>query len=620
MRLEFQAMVGRAVTGTLVLLTYAFAPSGYHSALAIPLGLLAFAADLGFWAALRLVRKASGMAALALVSTIVDLVLVAAVAAAALVPLVALPLLVMLPMEELTVRYHTDGAIAGVLYAIALIGYAVLHQGGPLLPATLVAIAWLLTLLLVLGGVRGVVASFNEWRASKLLERGERNAAMAGQLSTLLELSREILGQHDVNDVLSSIAVGVSKVFGFKYVSICFQRGPDGDFERRVLWGLPSEIVAERSGEIIDRQSITEMLARAHEIVEFCYYTPAENYVTFKNEIYVGDLPRHAPRSRPGAWHERDSMVLVMTGYRHEIIGYMSVDGPHDGLVPSHETMASMQIFVNMAGMAIINAEHSIRESERARTEEDARRLQMEFLSDVSHEIRAPLATIQGASSLLESHGEELEPARRREFLAALRDASDGLARMVDDLLLLSKLEAGHFRLFPEPIDLMAAVRDVVRSILTEHPGAPISLSLPSEPMRPVWADSGRLQQIVVNLLSNALKYSPSQTPIDVEVQADPQAAVIRVIDQGPGIPEYERSKLFTRFGRLSNAKADSTGLGLYISKGLAQAMEGDLDVDSEPGAGTTFYLTLRYADTKAEPRIAETTDGTRSDHPGGLA
>ena len=613
-------MVGRAVTGALVLLTYALAPASYHNLVAIPLGLLCLAAVPVHWGMLRLPLKPNGHAALALASTILDLALAAAIAATGLVPLVALPLFVMLPMEELAIRYHSDGAIAGVLFAAAVIGYAVLRQGGPVTAATLLTAGWLLALLLVLGSIRGVVASFNEWRAQKLTQRGEHNAAMAGQLSTLLELSREILEQRDVNDVLSSIAVGVSKVYGFKYVAICFQRGPEGDFERRVLWGFPPEIVVERTGEVIDRQSFMEALSAAEEVVDFCYYTPAEEYVAFKSEIYVGDLPRHAPRSKPGAWHERDSMVFVMTGHRDEVIGYMSVDGPLDGMVPSHETMASMQIFVNMAGLAIINAEHSIRESERARVEEDARRLQMEFLSDVSHEIRAPLATIQGASSLLETHGEELDPIRRREFLAALRDASGGLARMVEDLLLLSKLEAGHFRLFPKPVDLLAAVRDAVRSVLTEHPGGQISLALPPEPPRLVWADSQRLQQIVVNLLSNALKYAPSDSLVYVEVHADPESARVCVIDGGPGIPEHERPKLFTRFGRLSNAKADSTGLGLYISKGLAQAMEGDLNVDSEPGAGTTFYLTLRYADAHAEPPPLETSNGTPGDDTRGSA
>ncbi|TAM88941.1 hypothetical protein EPN42_08370, partial [bacterium] len=250
MRLEFQSMVGRAVTGALVLLTYALVPGGYHNPAAIPLGLLCLAAAPVHWGVLRLPLKPTGQAAVALASTILDLVLTAAIAAAGLVPLVALPLLVMLPMEELVVRYHSDGAIAGVLFAIAVIGYAVLNHGGPLTAATLLTAGWLLALLLVLGSIRGVVASFNEWRADKLTRRGEHNAAMAGQLSTLLELSREILGQRDVNDVLSSIAVGVSKVYGFKYVAISFQRGPEGDFERRVLWGFPPEIVAERTGEV----------------------------------------------------------------------------------------------------------------------------------------------------------------------------------------------------------------------------------------------------------------------------------------------------------------------------------------------------------------------------------
>jgi|GEM_PF-1404969 len=608
-------MVGRALTGTLVLVTYAVPSAGIHNPLALPLGLTPFAVDLLLWLAYRLPLKTQALNWINLSATAYDLLAAAAVVLVNLIPLQAVPLFVVLPLDELAIRYHDRGAAVGLAYALGLVSYAIIRHGGPWTSEAIVTFSWFGALIVMLAIVRGTVTSFYRSRMQMLLERSERIVAMAGQLSTLLELSRELLEQRDVNDVLSSIAVGVSRIFGFKYVTISFQRHPGGDFERRILWGFPPDIVAERTGEIVNRARFLEALAHSQEIVDHCYYTPAEHYVSFESEIYVGDLPRHAPRAKPGAWHERDVVVLVMTDQRGDIIGYMSVDGPYDGMVPSRETMASMQIFVNMAGLAIINAEHTTREGERARAEEDARRLQMEFLSDVSHEIRAPLATIQGASSLLWERGEGLEPARRRELLDALRDASKGLARMVEDLLLLSRLEAGHFRLFPEPVDLLAVVRDAVRAALAEHPGSPISLSLPPDPPPPVWADAQRLQQIIVNLLSNALKYSPPHSPVYVEVTTSPRGARVAVTDHGPGIPEHERAKLFTRFGRLSNAKADSTGLGLYISKGLAQAMEGDLDVDSEPGAGTTFFLSLRYADA-GTGREASGTD--RDDVVGG--
>jgi len=613
-------MVGRAVVGALVLLSFFFGPPSAHQQAALVLGLIPFAVDALLWPVLWRRRPSGVLRAIGFTATLCDLVVVAAVAVAGLVPLAALPLLVVLPLDELAIRYRGRGAVAGVLFALVVVGFALLRQESTLTgESLLLTLLWLQALILVVGGVRGFMASATEWRASELVQRSERAGAMAGQLSTLLELSRELLEQRDVDDLLSSIAVGVSTVFGFKYVTICFQTAPGGDFERRILWGFPPEIVAERSGELVERESFSESLRHANQVVDHCYYAPAERYVSFKNEIYVGDLPRHAPRAHPGAWHERDSMAFVMTDARGEIVGYMSVDGPQDGRVPSRETMASMQIFVNMAGLAIMNADHTIRASERARVEEDARRLQMEFLSDVSHEIRAPLATIRGASALLRTHGDELDPERRREFLDALHDASGGLARMVEDLLLLSKLEAGHFRLRPGPVDLLAVVRDAVRAALAEHPGAPISLTLPPDPMGPVWADAHRLQQILVNLLSNALKYSPARSPVYVEVAPGGHGVRVAVADEGPGIPAHERARLFTRFGRLSNAKADSTGLGLYISKSLAQAMGGDLDCDSEPGAGSTFFLTLQYADAAAaEQRKGEPPGEERDDALGG--
>ncbi|MDE2573134.1 MAG: HAMP domain-containing histidine kinase [bacterium] len=607
-------MVGRAVTGTLVLASYLIAPAASRHLLALPLGLFPFLVNAVLWMFLRHTCGRPVLKRIALAATLADLAVIAGLVLGNLIPVLALPLILVLPIDELSIRYRVRGAAIGMGLAATGIIYALMREGAAWDAQRFLTLFWLLGLAFMLGGVRGAIASFANWRARILAEKSEHAAAMARQLATLLELSSEILQQRDVDDVLSSVAVGVSRIFGFKYVTICFQTAPGGDFERRVLWGFPSQIVAERSGERIDRRAFVEALSHSQEIVDHCYYSPAEQYVTFKNEIYVDEQPPHAERAKPGAWHGRDSMAFVMTDAHGDLIGYMSVDGPADGMVPSRETMISMQVFVNMAGLAIINADRSVRASENARLEAEARRLQMEFLSEISHEIRAPLATIQGASSLLRTHSHELEPKRRNEFLGAVHDAARGLAHMVEDLLLLSKLETGHFRLDPEPVDLLAVTRDAVRATLGERPGALVSLAVPPEPLPPVWADPQRLQQILMNLLSNALKYAPMHTAVYLQITHVDGGALVSVSDDGPGIPEEERAKLFTRFGSLSNAKADSTGLGLYISKSLALAMEGDLDCDSEPGAGTTFSLRLRFAGWKAEPDVGGPQGGAIDD------
>ncbi len=277
------------------------------------------------------------------------------------------------------------------------------------------------------------------------------------------------------------------------------------------------------------------------------------------------------------------------------MLGYISVDGPLDGRVPSHETLRQMQLFVNLLGLALTNARAHVAEIERRHVVEKTSRAQSDFFSMVSHEVRSPLAAIRGATALLQTHFESLAPERRSELLQVLGSSTTRLSAIFEDFLLLSRMDAGKLTLRLESTDAVSVVEESVARIRSEHPDREFR-TLYLEPVPRVQADAGRLVQVLTNLLSNAAKYSSPHSVIAVELREEAERLSFAVKNEGPGIAEADRDRLFTRFGRLSAANDNSIGLGLYICSELAGLMGGTIGCESEPGRLTTFWFTLPRA------------------------
>ncbi len=176
------------------------------------------------------------------------------------------------------------------------------------------------------------------------------------RLERVLSITRDILRVPDLDFALESIARGVADVFGFRYVTIVISED-DGDvMYRRVMYGYPPEIVARRRNERIERSAILELLGGRFEIDENCYFLPAESEADWARSIYTGALPRDAPRTSPTAWHERDSLCLVLRDEQGAMIGYMSPDAPLDGNIPDPDELHAMDLFVNLMGLALAKA------------------------------------------------------------------------------------------------------------------------------------------------------------------------------------------------------------------------------------------------------------------------
>jgi len=225
---------------------------------------------------------------------------------------------------------------------------------------------------------------------------------------------------------------------------------------------------------------------------------------------------------------------------------------------------------------------------------------QTEFVSTVSHELRTPLTSIKGFADTILRAGERLDLAQQRRYVGIIKDQADRLTRLVEDLLSVSRLESKKMQLIVRAIDLAEMVQRVLRNLSDKAGEHKIVTNIPAG-LAPVWADGDRLEQILTNLIDNAIKYSPSNTTVTVsarEINANPALVEFSVSDQGVGIEPEHLPQIFTKFARIDNPlvrQTEGTGLGLYITRSLVIALGGEIKVESVPGH-TTFTVKLPAA------------------------
>jgi signal transduction histidine kinase len=234
----------------------------------------------------------------------------------------------------------------------------------------------------------------------------------------------------------------------------------------------------------------------------------------------------------------------------------------------------------------------------RTRELEVANRHKSEFLANVSHELRTPLTAIKGfVDNMLDGLTGELNPGQLR-YLTRIKANADRLARLINDLLDLTRIEAGRLELRPTSLRLTTLVVEVVASLRPVAEDKHIQLDVAAaDPDTTAWADRDKVTQVLMNLLGNALKFTPAHGHITVTVATDGTAwAQITVADTGPGIAAAEVAKIFEPFYQGTHGgmqRPHGTGLGLAISKVLVEMQRGRLWVESVVGRGSTFHVTL---------------------------
>jgi two-component system phosphate regulon sensor histidine kinase PhoR len=233
----------------------------------------------------------------------------------------------------------------------------------------------------------------------------------------------------------------------------------------------------------------------------------------------------------------------------------------------------------------------------------DLRRLEQvrtEFVANVSHELRTPLTAIQGYVETLLGGGLD-DPQERRRFLEVVHRHAERLGRLLNDLTDLSNIELGRTTLHLAPTSLAEVVESVLPVIRPRAEGRRVALETDvPEQLPAVRADHDRLHQILINLLDNAVKYTPEHGRVSLCAgTAGPDAVEVAVADTGIGIPAADLPRITERFYRVDKARSrelGGTGLGLAIVKHLVVAQGGELRIESEPGRGTTVCFTLPVA------------------------
>jgi len=218
-----------------------------------------------------------------------------------------------------------------------------------------------------------------------------------------------------------------------------------------------------------------------------------------------------------------------------------------------------------------------------------------EFIGLVSHELRSPLTVVIGAVNTALSEGSRLSPEEMRQLLQDAAWEADSLSHLLENLLELSRAEAGRLVLHAEPMGVEHVVQNVVEKISRRASGHRFLIDFPRG-LRPVPVDPLRLERILHNLLENAVNYSPQGSEIRVFAKRDKERLVIGIADQGIGISLADQAKLFGAFQRLEQPGLEGVkgaGLGLLVCRRLVEAHGGRIWVESEPGRGSTFYFTL---------------------------
>ncbi|MGC9974436.1 MAG: ATP-binding protein [Gaiellaceae bacterium] len=221
-----------------------------------------------------------------------------------------------------------------------------------------------------------------------------------------------------------------------------------------------------------------------------------------------------------------------------------------------------------------------------------------DFVSSISHELRAPLTSIFGFAETLLRRGELFDDLQRQTFLAYISSESERLTGIVDALLDVAELDSGDLKVELTSFDVGNVVREVVESARADLAGAredghTFVIDLPDEPLG-AQADREKLRLVLVNLIDNAIKFSPKGGTVNVAGQRRSGTIELRVADEGVGIPEEERERIFRKFYRgSSSVLSGGAGLGLFITRGLVTAMGGRIWVDSAEGEGSTFALEL---------------------------
>jgi PAS domain S-box-containing protein len=315
------------------------------------------------------------------------------------------------------------------------------------------------------------------------------------------------------------------------------------------------------------------------------------------------DVPRTLDVTNPGTYHPSPvklaSLLVLPLRTRREMIGALVIAANDPERAMTDDKLPLAEVLAERAALAIENAKLYTEQVEARRKVEDLSRLKDEFLSIASHELRTPVTSIKGYTQLAKMLIKEGDLNTSEEYLDIALDQIDRMSRLILELLDVSRIETGRLEIRREVIAWSQFVRDVVHRHHTAVSDRRFHVSVPDD-AKIVTGDRDRLEQVLGNLLENAVKYSPDGSDVTVTVDDRGDSLVTAVCDRGIGIPADEIAQVFERFHRgrqVSSTNYGGLGLGLSITKQIIERHGGTIWVESKEGQGTTFYFSLPAAE-----------------------
>lgn len=305
--------------------------------------------------------------------------------------------------------------------------------------------------------------------------------------------------------------------------------------------------------------------------------------------VLVDPVNLHVSPPATGALQQ----VCVPMHHENRLIGAIVIDAGPGGVAPSSSAERKLALIGDLLATAIVTRQR-IADEQRGLLDEAAE-LKLDIVSMLSHEMRTPLASIKGYATALLLDDVEWDAESRTGFLTSIDEESDHLARLITDMLDSAAIEAGEITIVPEPILVPRIVKRVVDNMQIRSDRHRFIVTFPDE-FPVIEADAQRIEQVLSNLLDNAMKYSPDGGLIVVRGAVWEDEVVVSVSDQGIGIAPEHLNKLFERFFRAKSSAGphvSGTGLGLPISDAIVRAFGGRIWAESTLGSGTTLSFTI---------------------------
>jgi len=436
---------------------------------------------------------------------------------------------------------------------------------------------------------------------SALHLRAEQASRQARETRILYELVRATNNEEELESQLSVVVHSVVNVFSSWGVRDCAILLPDANGK------LTIRASAINTGEQLtpDEEATASWVMKQAQTVEL-------HDVSLAPQQSAGFAPRAIVRSTVSLHPVRRFMRMIPLKTGAKVIGVLRLQLEDDPRHFTHEKSLGVDLdrtkpetaffwtFLDQATSGIERARLR-RESLQIELLRRTDALRAALLSSVSHDLRTPLSSIKAAASSLLQEDVQWDEEARRSFALAIEQEADRLNRLVGNLLDMSRIEGGALKPEKEWYPVDELIHDVLGHMQPILQGRTVVTELPTD-LPPVELDYLQMDQVLTNLIENAVRYTPTESPIEITAHLEGEQVVISVADRGPGIPPVDLERIFDKFYRvLGTQHTTGSGLGLAVSKGLVEAHGGRIWAENREGGGAVFRFTLPVGKTRME-------------------